>query len=104
VGSTPAVVGPALLAALRRRLSPESRTIPPPTIPGVSQMAGMEHILRALAILAELRDAGPVSTSTNTSAGGTMTDPMALKPGPDPLKLPGLFGDVKLAPPSVPKV
>jgi hypothetical protein len=64
----------------------------------------MESILRVLAILAELRNTGPVSTSTNTSAGGTMTDPMALKPGPNMFKLPGLFGDMKLSPPSVPKV
>ena len=59
----------------------------------------VENIIRALATLPILADFGiddPASTSPNASGRGSVLEPIPLWPFPNLLKLPGLYGDVKL--------
>jgi hypothetical protein len=92
MGSTAAVTETVLLL---RHLAAGSRgtlraapaaAAPPPT--------SIEDTMRALAILAQLRD-GSANADRDTSSSLAIDDPLASK---TLLKLPGLFGDIKLSP------
>jgi hypothetical protein len=93
MGSTAAVASPASLLALLRQLGASTGAVPP--APGLLSKGRTEDQLRALAILAQLRDAGQTAAS-NRTRGTTIPDPM--KTVPNLLKLPGLFADLRLSP------
>jgi hypothetical protein len=61
--------------------------------PAAPPTASIENTLRALAILAQLRNGGS-NADSDTSSSLAVHDPMAEVP--NLLKLPGLFGDIKL--------
>ena len=89
MGSTAAVTEPGFLL---RHLAAGSRGALR-AAPAVPPIASIENTLRALAILAQLRNGGS-NPDNNTSNSLTIPDPMAEVP--NLLKLPGLFGDIKL--------
>ncbi len=64
-------------------------------VPAVPSTASIENTLRALAILAQLRH-GDANPDRNISTSLAVHDPLAAKTFPNLLKLPGLFGDIKL--------
>ena len=63
--------------------------------PAVPPTASIENTLRALAILAQLRNGGS-NADSDTSSSLAVHDPMSARTFPNLLKLPGLFGDIKL--------
>lgn len=97
MGSTAAVTAPVLLlrslaAGSRGTLrAPPAAAVPPPT--------SIEDTIRALAILAQLRD-GSANADSDASSSLTIHDPTAWKTLPNLLKLPSLFGGSKLSPPT----
>ena len=95
MGSTAAVTEPGFLL---RHLGAESRGALR-AIPGVPPTAGIENTLSALAILAQLQNDG-LNPDNNASGSLAVHDPLAGKAFPNLLKLPGLFGDIKLTPPT----
>ena len=97
MGSTASVAGPwsfAQIMALLRQLPPEPTGAPRGAAPGTIPMGNTENIMRALLILAQLRNGGAEARGS-TTGGGAIPDSMA---SPDLFKLPGLFGDMKLSP------
>ena len=93
MGSTAAVTEPGFLL---RHLAAGSRGALR-AAPAVPPIASIENTLRALAILAQLRNGGS-NADSDTSSSLAVHDPMAEVP--NLLKLPGLFGDIKLTPPT----
>jgi hypothetical protein len=91
MGSTAAVTEPGFL--LRHLGATSAGTLR--AIPGVPPTAGIENTLSALAILAQLQN-DPSSPGRDASSSLTVHDPMAARTFPNLLKLPGLFGDIKL--------
>jgi hypothetical protein len=89
MGSTAALTEAGLL--LRHRVAASAGTLR--AAPAAPPTASIENTLRALAILAQLRNGGS-NPDNNTSNSLTIPDPMAEVP--NLLKLPGLFGDIKL--------
>jgi hypothetical protein len=61
----------------------------------VPPTASIENTLRDLALLAQLQNDG-LNPDNNASGSIAVHDPMAAKTVPNLLKLPGLFGDIKL--------
>ena len=94
MGSTAALTQPALLL---RHLAAGSRGALR-AIPAVPPTASIET-LSALAILAQLQNDG-LNPDNNASGSLAVHDPLAGKAFPNLLKLPGLFGDIKLTPPT----
>ena len=94
MGSTAAVTEPGFLL---RHLAAGSRGALR-AIPAVPPTASIET-LSALAILAQLQNDG-LNPDNNASGSLTVHDPMAARTFPNLLKLPGLFGDIKLTPPT----
>ena len=90
MGSTAAVTEPGFLL---RHLAAESRSALR-AIPALPPSASVET-LSALAILAQLQN-DPSSPGRDASSSLTVHDPMAARTFPNLLKLPGLFGDIKL--------
>jgi hypothetical protein len=92
MGSTAAVTEPGFLL---RHLAAGSRGALR-AIPALPPSASVET-LSALAILAQLQNN---ASSPGSDASGSLTvhDPMAARTFPNLLKLPGLFGDIKLTP------
>ena len=91
MGSTAAVTEPGFLL---RHLAAESRSALR-AIPALPPSASVENTLSALAILAQLQN-DPSSPGRDASSSLTVHDPMAARTFPNLLKLPGLFGDIKL--------
>jgi len=91
MGSTVAVTETGFLL---RHLAAESRSALR-AIPALPPSASVENTLSALAILAQLRNGGS-NPDSNTSGSLAVYDPMAARTFPNLLKLPGLFGDIKL--------
>ena len=89
MGSTAALTVPVFLLQHLGVASPGTLRAAPAAPP----TASFENRLRALAILAQLRNGGS-NPDNNTSNSLTIPDPMAEVP--NLLKLPGLFGDIKL--------
>ena len=91
MGSTAAVTEPGFLlrhlGATSAGTLRAARAVPP--------TASIENTLRDLAILAQLRNGGS-NPDSNTSGSLAVYDPMAARTFPNLLKLPGLFGDIKL--------
>jgi len=94
MGSTAAVTEPGFLL---RHLAAGSRGALR-AIPAVPPTASIET-LSALAILAQLQNDG-LNPDNNASGSLAIHDPLAGKAFPNLLKLPGLFGDIKLTPPT----
>ena len=94
MGSTAAVTEPGFLL---RHLAAGSRGALR-AIPAVPPTASIET-LSALAILAQLQNDG-LNPDNNASGSIAVHDPLAAKAFPNLLKLPGLFGDIKLTPPT----
>jgi len=94
MGSTAAVTEPGFLL---RHLAAGSRGALR-AIPAVPPTASIET-LSALAILAQLQNDG-LNPDNNASGSLAVHDPLAGKAFPNLLKLPGLFGDIKLTPPT----
>ena len=94
MGSTAAVTEPGFLL---RHLAAESKGALR-AIPAVPPTASIET-LSALAILAQLQNDG-LNPDNNASGSLAVHDPLAGKAFPNLLKLPGLFGDIKLTPPT----
>jgi len=94
MGSTAAVTEPGFLL---RHLAAGSRGALR-AIPAVPPTASIET-LSALAILAQLQNDG-LNPDNNASGSIAVHDPLAGKAFPNLLKLPGLFGDIKLTPPT----
>ena len=92
MGSTAAVTEPGFLL---RHLAAGSRGALR-AIPAVPPTASIET-LSALAILAQLQNDG-LNPDNNASGSIAVHDPLAAKTVPNLLKLPGLFGDIKLTP------
>ena len=90
MGSTAAVTEPGFLL---RHLAAGSRGALR-AIPAVPPTASIET-LSALAILAQLQNDG-LNPDNNASGSIAVHDPLAAKAFPNLLKLPGLFGDIKL--------
>ena len=63
--------------------------------PAAPPTASIENTLRALAIHAQLHP-GDSNPESNASSSLAIHDPLAAKAFPNLLKLPGLFGDIKL--------
>ena len=95
MGSTAALTQPALL--LRHLAATSAGTLR--AAPAVPPTASIENTLRALANLAQLQNDG-LNPDNNTSRSLAVHDPLAAKAFPNLLKLPGLFGDIKLTPPT----
>ena len=93
MGSTAAVTEPGFLL---RHLAAGSRGALR-AIPALPPSASVET-LSALAILAQLQNDG-LNPDNNASGSIAVHDPLAAKAFPNLLKLPGLFGDIKLTPP-----
>ena len=91
MGSTGAVTEPGFLL---RHLAAGSRGALR-AIPAVPPTASIET-LSALAILAQLQNDG-LNPDNNASGSLAVHDPLAGKAFPNLLKLPGLFGDIKLS-------
>ena len=94
MGSTAAVTEPGFLL---RHLAAGSRGALR-AIPAVPPTASIET-LSALAILAQLQNDG-LNPDNNASGSIAVHDPLAANAFPNLLKLPGLFGDIKLTPPT----
>ena len=94
MGSTAAVTEPGFLL---RHLAAGSRGALR-AIPAVPPTASIET-LSALVILAQLQNDG-LNPDNNASGSIAVHDPLAAKAFPNLLKLPGLFGDIKLTPPT----
>ena len=94
MGTTAAVSG---LAFLLRHLASDSGDAPR-AASAVPPTASIET-LSALAILAQLQNDG-LNPDNNASGSIAVHDPLAAKAFPNLLKLPGLFGDIKLTPPT----
>ena len=94
MGSTAAVTEPGFLL---RHLAAGSRGALR-AIPAVPPTASIET-LSALAILAQLQNDG-LNPDNNASGSLAVHDPLAGKAFPNLLKLSGLFGDIKLTPPT----
>ena len=90
MGSTAAVTEPGFLL---RHLAAGSRGALR-AIPALPPSASVET-LSALAILAQLQNDG-LNPDNNASGSIAVHDPLAAKVFPNLLKLPGLFGDIKL--------
>jgi hypothetical protein len=90
MGSTGAVTEPGFLlrhlGATSAGTLRAARAVPP--------TASIENTLSTLAILAQLQNGG--SNTNSTSSSIAVHDPLAAKAFPNLLKLPGLFGDIKL--------
>src|SRR5262249_7241777 len=89
IGSAAAV---SELAFLLRHLASESRGAPR----AASAVPPTENTIRDLAILAQLQNDAS-SPDSDASSSLNVQDPMAAKTFPNLLKLPGLFGDIKLS-------
>ena len=63
--------------------------------PAAPPTASIENTLRALANLAQLQNNG-LNPDNNASGSIAVHDPLAAKAFPNLLKLPSLFGDIKL--------
>jgi hypothetical protein len=91
MGSTGAVTEPGFLlrhlGATSAGTLRAARAVPP--------TASIENTLRDLAILAHLQNDG-LNPDNNASGSIAVHDPLAAKAFPNLLKLPGLFGDIKL--------
>jgi len=94
MGRTAAVTEPGFLL---RHLAAGSRGALR-AIPAVPPTASIET-LSALAILAQLQNDG-LNPDNNASGSLAVHDPLAGKAFPNLRKLPGLFGDIKLTPPT----
>jgi|SRR6516225_4266838 hypothetical protein len=94
MGSTAAVTEPGFLL---RHLAAGSRGALR-AAPAVPPIASIENTLRALANLAQLQNNG-LNPDNNASGSIAVHDPLAAKAFPNLLKLPGLFGDIKLTTP-----
>jgi len=79
---------------LLRHLAAESRSALR-AIPALPPSASVENTLSALAILAQLHP-GDSNPESNASSSLAIHDPLAAKAFPNLLKLPSLFGDIKL--------
>jgi hypothetical protein len=90
MGTTAAVSG---LAFLLRHLASDSGDAPR----AASAVPPTGKAIRDLAILAQLQNDG-LNPDNNASGSIAVHDPLAAKAFPNLLKLPGLFGDIKLTP------
>jgi hypothetical protein len=91
MGSTAALTGAGFL--LRHLGAASTGTLR--AAPAVPPIASIENTLRALAILAQLHP-GDSNPESNASSSLAIHDPLAAKAFPNLLKLPSLFGDIKL--------
>src|SRR5262249_14447251 len=85
------------LAVLRQLAAAPPGAVP--AAPWWLSTRSAEGVIRAVAILGKLRARSAPTGSTPTGAGA-IPDPLTSKAVPNLPKLPGLFGDIKLSPPT----